>query len=146
VQVGRLDEREITTSLGKRLLMILSPFGMSFRDTVGIANSVVFMQTTPITPDPELQVVSWRSSFSDRTLTSRPKYLPFTGFRYPPSHRHFLLLNGPISRLISVRVSVPEISWSSGLSEVWSVPWSESADLPCHHQLTRQIRMRAIAR
>jgi 8-oxo-dGTP pyrophosphatase MutT (NUDIX family) len=27
VQVGRLDEREITTSLGKRLLMILSPFG-----------------------------------------------------------------------------------------------------------------------
>jgi len=25
--VGRLDEREITTSLGKRLLMILSPFG-----------------------------------------------------------------------------------------------------------------------
>lgn len=29
VQVGRLDEREITTSLGKRLLMILSPFGGS---------------------------------------------------------------------------------------------------------------------
>lgn len=29
VQVGRLDEREITTSLGKRLLMILSPFGES---------------------------------------------------------------------------------------------------------------------
>ena len=27
VQVGRLDEREVTTSLGKRLLMILSPFG-----------------------------------------------------------------------------------------------------------------------
>lgn len=27
IQVGRLDEREITTSLGKRLLMILSPFG-----------------------------------------------------------------------------------------------------------------------
>lgn len=25
--VGRLDDREITTSLGKRLLMILSPFG-----------------------------------------------------------------------------------------------------------------------
>lgn len=30
VQVGRLDEREITTSLGKRLLMILSPFGEFF--------------------------------------------------------------------------------------------------------------------
>ena len=25
--VGKLDDREITTSLGKRLLMILSPFG-----------------------------------------------------------------------------------------------------------------------
>ena len=31
VQVGRLDDREITTSLGKRLLMILSPFGRSSR-------------------------------------------------------------------------------------------------------------------
>ena len=28
VCVGQLDDREITTSLGKRLLMILSPYGM----------------------------------------------------------------------------------------------------------------------
>jgi hypothetical protein len=28
VCVGQLDDREITTSLGKRLLMILSPFGL----------------------------------------------------------------------------------------------------------------------
>jgi hypothetical protein len=28
--VGQLDDREITTSLGKRLLMILSPFGQFF--------------------------------------------------------------------------------------------------------------------
>ncbi|KAL0243942.1 hypothetical protein I308_105205 [Cryptococcus tetragattii IND107] len=41
LNVGRLDEREVTTSLGKRLLMILSPF--------------VFIQTTPISPTPELQ-------------------------------------------------------------------------------------------
>ncbi|KAK4683727.1 hypothetical protein P7C73_g6503, partial [Tremellales sp. Uapishka_1] len=41
LEVGRLDEREITTSLGKRLLMILSPF--------------VFLQTSPFTPQPELQ-------------------------------------------------------------------------------------------
>lgn len=27
--VGQLDDREITTSLGKRLLMVLSPFGMT---------------------------------------------------------------------------------------------------------------------
>lgn len=39
--VGRLDDREITTSLGKRLLMILSPF--------------VFIQTTPVSPPPDLQ-------------------------------------------------------------------------------------------
>lgn len=31
LSVGRLDDREITTSLGKRLLMILSPFGESDR-------------------------------------------------------------------------------------------------------------------
>jgi hypothetical protein len=29
--VGQLDDREITTSLGKRLLMILSPFGTIFK-------------------------------------------------------------------------------------------------------------------
>ncbi|KAL7418899.1 hypothetical protein Q5752_006583 [Cryptotrichosporon argae] len=40
VEVGRLDEREITTSLGKRLLMILSPF--------------VFLQTTPFSPKPDI--------------------------------------------------------------------------------------------
>jgi hypothetical protein len=27
--IGQLDDREITTSLGKRLLMVLSPFGSS---------------------------------------------------------------------------------------------------------------------
>jgi len=37
--VGQLDDREITTSLGKRLLMILSPF--------------VFLQVTPQTPSPD---------------------------------------------------------------------------------------------
>nr|ODO04406.1 hypothetical protein L204_00765 [Cryptococcus depauperatus CBS 7855] len=41
LNVGRLDEREVTTSLGKRLLMILSPF--------------VFLQTSPFTPKPEIQ-------------------------------------------------------------------------------------------
>lgn len=27
LEIGQLDDREITTSLGKRLLMVLSPFG-----------------------------------------------------------------------------------------------------------------------
>ncbi|PWN48233.1 hypothetical protein IE53DRAFT_370801 [Violaceomyces palustris] len=39
--VGQLDDREITTSLGKRLLMVLSPF--------------VFVQTSPFSPLPDLQ-------------------------------------------------------------------------------------------
>jgi 8-oxo-dGTP pyrophosphatase MutT (NUDIX family) len=39
VLVGQLDDREITTSLGKRLLMILSPF--------------VFIQVTPHVPPPD---------------------------------------------------------------------------------------------
>lgn len=37
--IGQLDDREITTSLGKRLLMILSPF--------------VFLQLTPNAPPPD---------------------------------------------------------------------------------------------
>ncbi|KAJ9098706.1 hypothetical protein QFC21_004354 [Naganishia friedmannii] len=41
LSVGRLDDREITTSLGKRLLMILSPF--------------VFLQISPISPPADLQ-------------------------------------------------------------------------------------------
>ncbi|GAA5933543.1 uncharacterized protein JCM15063_001343 [Sporobolomyces koalae] len=41
ISVGQLDDREITSSLGKRLLMILSPF--------------VFLHTSPHAPMPELQ-------------------------------------------------------------------------------------------
>ncbi|GAA6015824.1 hypothetical protein JCM10207_008809 [Rhodosporidiobolus poonsookiae] len=41
ISIGQLDDREITTSLGKRLLMILSPF--------------VFLHTSPYTPVPEVQ-------------------------------------------------------------------------------------------
>lgn len=39
INIGQLDDREITTSLGKRLLMILSPF--------------VFLQVTPQSPLPD---------------------------------------------------------------------------------------------
>lgn len=56
VQVGRLDEREITTSLGKRLLMILSPFGELRKSTLRTrAHASVFLQTSPFSPEPELQ-------------------------------------------------------------------------------------------
>ncbi|KAK1926197.1 hypothetical protein DB88DRAFT_481029 [Papiliotrema laurentii] len=56
VQVGRLDEREITTSLGKRLLMILSPFGELRKSTLRTrAHASVFLQTSPFSSEPELQ-------------------------------------------------------------------------------------------
>jgi hypothetical protein len=34
--IGQLDDREITTSLGKRLLMILSPFGKTYPPSLHI--------------------------------------------------------------------------------------------------------------
>jgi 8-oxo-dGTP pyrophosphatase MutT (NUDIX family) len=61
--IGQLDDREITTSLGKRLLMILSPFGMPLRHVhLALPYSrlpvpSVFLQLTPVTretdPAPE---------------------------------------------------------------------------------------------
>lgn len=73
LQVGMLDEREITSSLGKRLLMVLSPFGESKRlraadsdhkDDDGLTPifnllkppcRLVFLQTTPFPHTPDLQ-------------------------------------------------------------------------------------------
>ncbi|KAI9511783.1 hypothetical protein F5148DRAFT_974691 [Russula earlei] len=60
--VGQLDDREITTSLGKRLLMILSPF--------------VFLQLTPTEtptepiPETTLHWVSLNSLYPERTSPS----------------------------------------------------------------------------
>jgi hypothetical protein len=53
--VGQLDDREITTSLGKRLLMILSPFGQ-----LSIPPSILFLLNL--------------SKFSSNL--PQPKYLP----------------------------------------------------------------------
>jgi len=39
-RIGQLDDREITTSLGKRLLMILSPFGASLRPSLPAPTSL----------------------------------------------------------------------------------------------------------
>ena len=60
--VGQLDDREITTSLGKRLLMVLSPFGKSvysipFDESAALTNDSlsVFVQVSPFSPHPDLQ-------------------------------------------------------------------------------------------
>jgi 8-oxo-dGTP pyrophosphatase MutT (NUDIX family) len=80
LSVGQLDDREITTSLGKRLLMVLSPYGewpLTLRArlrglrglrvrgsspiavlmliTVAPGGGAVFLQTSPFSPLPELQ-------------------------------------------------------------------------------------------
>ena len=46
--VGQLDDREITTSLGKRLLMILSPFGMI--PNLSQVNDFGFIPTPDVSP------------------------------------------------------------------------------------------------
>lgn len=55
--IGQLDDREITTSLGKRLLMILSPYGTfhfsSIPCTCLQVARIVFLQVTPYTPAPD---------------------------------------------------------------------------------------------
>ncbi|KAH8120617.1 hypothetical protein DFH11DRAFT_1696436 [Phellopilus nigrolimitatus] len=59
--IGQLDDREITTSLGKRLLMILSPF--------------VFLQVIPTTPPPDPAPgtdLHWIALASLLASTSRP--------------------------------------------------------------------------
>jgi len=58
--IGQLDDREITTSLGKRLLMILSPF--------------VFLQVTPTAPPPDPIVTTTLHWVPLISLVSSPKW------------------------------------------------------------------------
>ncbi|KAJ7275415.1 hypothetical protein B0H12DRAFT_1087203 [Mycena haematopus] len=61
--IGQLDDREITTSLGKRLLMILSPF--------------VFLQLTPNAPPPDPTVsttLHWTSLASLVSAHAPPRW------------------------------------------------------------------------
>ena len=61
--IGQLDDREITTSLGKRLLMILSPF--------------VFLQLTPHSPQPDpvpSTTLHWTPLASLVSLHKHPKW------------------------------------------------------------------------
>ncbi|KAF7367227.1 Nudix hydrolase domain-containing protein [Mycena sanguinolenta] len=61
--IGQLDDREITTSLGKRLLMILSPF--------------VFLQLTPNAPPPDPAVsttLHWTSLASLVSAHAPPRW------------------------------------------------------------------------
>ena len=75
VQVGRLDEREITTSLGKRLLMILSPFGGS-SGTMRLADSESRVSVpTDFTFQPDTRTSSstcfWASGLAHKLTASQ---------------------------------------------------------------------------
>ncbi|KDR84852.1 hypothetical protein GALMADRAFT_131629 [Galerina marginata CBS 339.88] len=76
--IGQLDDREITTSLGKRLLMILSPF--------------VFLQLTPHAPPPDpvpSTSLHWTPLGSLVSLQSPPKWSNVTvdaASRLAPKH------------------------------------------------------------
>ncbi|KAF9270556.1 hypothetical protein L218DRAFT_983044 [Marasmius fiardii PR-910] len=76
--IGQLDDREITTSLGKRLLMILSPF--------------VFLQITPQAPPPDpvtSTTLHWTPLSSLVSLQTPPKWSNVTvdaASRLAPKH------------------------------------------------------------
>jgi 8-oxo-dGTP pyrophosphatase MutT (NUDIX family) len=57
LEIGQLDDREITTSLGKRLLMVLSPFGKSDNDrpVPTLTFIIVFLHISPEMPIPDIQ-------------------------------------------------------------------------------------------
>ena len=80
--VGQLDDREITTSLGKRLLMILSPF--------------VFLQLTPTAPAPDTvpsTALHWIPLASLVTVSGPPKWSNVTvdaASRLVPKHSPLL--------------------------------------------------------
>ncbi|KAH8997487.1 hypothetical protein EDB92DRAFT_1933453 [Lactarius akahatsu] len=106
--VGQLDDREITTSLGKRLLMILSPF--------------VFLQLTPTetptepVPETSLHWVPLNSLYPERTssgTTSHPLWSSVTvdtASRLTPRHSRILR---PLMRVLVGTMQFPALVLSN---------------------------------
>lgn len=98
ISIGQLDDREITTSLGKRLLMILSPF--------------VFLQVTPQAPPPDpvpTTTLYWTPLASLVSPISRPKWSTVTvdaASRLAPKHSTALRL---LVRLLVGSMEFPAI-------------------------------------
>jgi len=89
--VGQLDDREITTSLGKRLLMILSPFG----------TIPEFIKRPRSCPDPGVSpLVQSSSNFHPRLLRLIPsRGRRSTGFQFLP----FSLQSGRLFQSTALR-------------------------------------------
>jgi hypothetical protein len=98
LEVGQLDDREVTTSLGKRLLMILSPY--------------VFLQTTPYaaSPDPvPTTSLHWAPISSFVSPFTPPRWSTVTvdaASRLAPKHSNALRL---IVRLLVGSMQFPAI-------------------------------------
>jgi len=122
VRIGQLDDREITSSLGKRLLMILSPF--------------VFLQVTPHAPDPDVSegtVLHWiplLSLANDNPVWSYKTV--HVASRLAP--RNSLILRSLIRALIgnmqfSAIVLNPSQKVSSGILKLWGLTLGMTLDL-----------------
>lgn len=149
VQVGRLDEREITTSLGKRLLMILSPFGawLSKQSVRSELTCAVFVQTTPISPTPELQSASLlhlfdetQPDFTERGLLTAldSTVIPHPAILSRPLESHFDRYQLSFEPAQSARSVGPtrsrrhhgvgtKQSWIPGMRIVWTTDVVDSA-------------------
>ncbi|KAG6817621.1 hypothetical protein H0H87_006249 [Tephrocybe sp. NHM501043] len=113
--VGQLDDREITTSLGKRLLMILSPF--------------VFLQVTPHAPPPdpiESTTLHWIPLASFVSPSTPPRWSTVTvdaASRLAPKHNTALRL---LVRLLIGTMEFPAILLDTHNSLSSSAPLTDA--------------------
>lgn len=120
--VGQLDDREVTTSLGKRLLMVLSPF--------------VFLQlapyTTPVDPAPGTALhwvpLAELLPLPSSTRTRRPRWSHVTvdaSSRLAPRHSNVLRL---LMRVLVGSMQFPAILISPSTSAATPLAHSPSSD------------------
>ncbi|KAG6910554.1 hypothetical protein DXG01_009504 [Tephrocybe rancida] len=113
--VGQLDDREITTSLGKRLLMILSPF--------------VFLQVSPQAPPPdpiESTTLHWTPLASLVSPLTPPRWSTVTvdaASRLAPKHNTALRL---LVRLLIGTMEFPAILLDTSSSGAGSAALADS--------------------
>lgn len=120
--IGQLDDREITTSLGKRLLMILSPF--------------VFLQVSPHAPAPDpvpSTTLHWISLTSLVSASPQPRWSNVTvdaASRLAPKHSTALRL---LVRVLIGSMEFPAIvlenRTSSHVLKLWGLSLGMTLDL-----------------
>ena len=127
--VGQLDDREITTSLGKRLLMILSPFGQFQLPHLPLvlfySLCQVFLQLTPTEtptepiPETTLHWVPLNALYPERTgsnTISKPLWSTVTvdtASRLTPKHSRVLR---PLMRVLVGSMQFPALVLSNTAS------------------------------